>query len=221
MTEAGTAGRRGPRLPGGVSVGCAVVRVGRTKPAAHCGVRRRRGGAERLPTVGAADCASPVVACAAWLAGSRIKAWNCCRRVLHAQGCLSWSSGDRSQACLCLHAQRKPARDLSMRTSTLREHSSTERGAIWPHERIQKRKHLLDRSATLGFSLLRSNSPSPSPVNPPSSLNTRALTATALATAPRTAAVNQPSSLTTAERSTHHHHPTRHSTWPTTPSPTS
>ena len=62
--EAGTAGRRGPGLPGGVSVGCAAVRVGRTTPAAHCGVRRRRGGAGRLPTVGAADCASPGVACA-------------------------------------------------------------------------------------------------------------------------------------------------------------
>ena len=65
MRTAGTAGRRGPGLPGGVSVGCAA-RAGRTKPAAQFLVRWPRGGAERLPNVGAADCASPgVAACAA------------------------------------------------------------------------------------------------------------------------------------------------------------
>ena len=63
VTEAGTAGRRGPGLPGGVSVGCAAARAGRTKPAAQFLVRWPRGGAERLPNVGAADCASPGVAC--------------------------------------------------------------------------------------------------------------------------------------------------------------
>ena len=216
-TEAGTAGRRGPGLPGGVSVGCAAARAGRTKPAAHCGVRRRRGGAERLPTVGAADYASPgVAACAAatgcgcewrWfrrrpielqmrrrvlsgLRGSIPALGEADHKLLHA-----WAWGTEPQPI-------SPGQLQCLLQSILAEpHRSAKRKTDPAHKRRTSRQPAL---AALQAATRKSGSVIHG------SLNTIALTQRSA----HQSALRSP-------RSTHHHHPTRHSTWPTTPSPTS